>query len=429
MTLVATTIVALALLVSGVSIVGLLRRTLTDNVRTDAFVRAEAVVDELDRGGSPDLEAGDDSFVQVVDADGSVVLASVNLDENAPVAELQAGESTALSEVPFEDDRFMVVALETSDGSIVLSGQALDGVDESIAALAALLLVGLPLLVAAIGWLIWLMVGRALRPMEAIRSEVDSISTDRLQRRVPVPPTDDEVARLAMTMNGMLERLEEGHERERRFVSDASHELRSPVASIRQHAEVALSHPETSSVHDLAENVLAEDLRLQRIVEDLLMLARMDEDGFTRERSQVDLDDLVLAEVGRLEATGVAIDASRVSAGRVSGDPRQLERLVVNLLDNAVRHAGDRVRVSLGESDGVVLFAVEDDGPGVPAAERDRVFERFVRLEGSRDRDSGGAGLGLAIVAEVASAHGGGAGVEGSGLGGARFEVRLPRSA
>jgi signal transduction histidine kinase len=323
----------------------------------------------------------------------------------------------------------MVVARGAGDGITVLTGHALDAVEESIAALTVMLVLGIPLLTAGIGWLVWVMVGRALRPIEAIRSEVDGIGHGELERRVPVAPSDDEVARLAATMNSMLERLEQGQARERRFVSDASHELRSPVATIRQQAELALAHPEGASLNELAENVLAEDLRIQRIVEDLLMLARMDEGAGTITRSAIDLDDTVLNEVKRLENAGVAIDASRVSGGRVAGDPRQLERLVGNLLDNAVRHARGKVSVGLVESDGVVLLTVDDDGPGIPAAERVRVFDRFVRLEGARDRGSGGAGLGLAIVAEVASAHGGRAAVEGSQLGGARVEVRLPRSA
>ena len=429
-TLVATSIVALALVVAGVGMVGVFRRTLTDKVRTDAFARAEQAVDDLDRGATPELATGDEAFVQVVDPQGRVVLASENLEGARRVGDLEPGESRSVDEVPFEeDDQFMVVAVESSaDRTTVLAGQALDVVDESLAALTALLLVGVPVLAAAIGWVIWLMVGRALRPIEAIRSEVESISTGKLQRRVPVPASDDEVAHLAATMNGMLERLEEGHARERRFVSDASHELRSPVASIRQHAEVALSHPDGTSLSDLAEDVLAEDLRLQRIVEDLLMLARMDEDEPKEQRSSVDLDDLVLAEAARRDGGPVGIDAGGVSGGRVTGDPRQLERLVGNLLDNAVRHADRRVRVELSEAGGTVLLAVDDDGRGVPADERDRVFGRFVRLEGSRDRDSGGAGLGLAIVAEVAAAHGGRAMVTASELGGARFEVRWPRS-
>jgi signal transduction histidine kinase len=228
-------------------------------------------------------------------------------------------------------------------------------------------------------------------------------------------------------MNEMLQRLETGQVRQKRFVSDASHEFRSPVASIRQHAEVTLTHPDSASAEELAQNVLEEDLRLQRLVEDLLLLARMDERGSGSGYEPVDLDDLVFEEVDRVRQTAnMSINTSGVSAGRVRGDRSQLVRLVGNLLDNAVRHAESRVSLSLGEADGRVRLRVEDDGRGVAAPERHRIFERFVRLEDARDRDSGGSGLGLAIVSEVAVQHGGAAEVGEASMGGARFEVWLP---
>jgi signal transduction histidine kinase len=230
-------------------------------------------------------------------------------------------------------------------------------------------------------------------------------------------------------MNRMLERLERGQERQRRFVSDASHELRSPVASIRQHAELALAHPANVSTGDLARTVLDEDLRVQRLVEDLLLLARMDERTAEARPQEVDLDDVVFQEVERVrQVDGTTIDASGVSAGRVLGDGRRLTRLVGNLLENAARHARSAIGVALVEDGDQVVLQVDDDGPGVPPEHRQRVFERFVRLDEARDRDAGGAGLGLAIVAEVAALHGGEARALDSPLGGARFEVRLPRA-
>jgi signal transduction histidine kinase len=256
---------------------------------------------------------------------------------------------------------------------------------------------------------------------------VRTISAERLDLRVPVPPTEDEIARLATTMNEMLDRLEASQARQRRFVSDASHELRSPVATIRQHAEVALTHPDSASATDLAQVVLGEDLRLQRLVEDLLILARLDE-GAVPGTDPLDLDDLVFDEVRRTSTnTDKRIDTSRVSAGRVAGNEKQLRSLISNLLDNAVRHARASVSVHLAESNGNVVLEVDDDGIGVPESERGRVFERFVRLDEARDRDSGGAGLGLAIVAEVAHAHRGRVELGESPVGGARLRVELPR--
>jgi signal transduction histidine kinase len=288
----------------------------------------------------------------------------------------------------------------------------------------------MPILLLVFGLVTWFVVGRALAPVEAIREEVDAISSSRLDRRVSDPPGHDEIARLATTMNRMLERLQDGQLRQRRFVSDASHELRSPVTTIRQHAELALAHPDTTEIGELAEVVLEEDVRLQALVEDLLLLTRIDEGTMELHTEPVDVDDLVFEEAARLRgATDLRIDISNVSAGRVIGDRLKLERLVRNLADNAARHASSAIRLAVQEDDEHVVLEVDDDGPGVPGALRGVVFERFTRLDESRDRDGGGTGLGLAIVAEIAGAHGGTASVSDAPLGGARFEVLLPRGA
>jgi signal transduction histidine kinase len=228
-------------------------------------------------------------------------------------------------------------------------------------------------------------------------------------------------------MNAMLARLEQGHLRERRLVSDASHELRSPISAIRQHAEVARWHPEVSSLADLSAIVLAEGARLQRIVDDLLLLSALDEGSLRLRSEAVDLDDVVFEEAKRLRSTTpLRVDTDRVSGGRVVGDRAKLGRLVGNLTDNAARHARAAVAFSLRETGGRVVLVVEDDGSGVPHAERDRIFERFVRLDDARDRDSGGSGLGLAIVHDVALAHGATVSVSDGVLGGARFQVSFP---
>jgi signal transduction histidine kinase len=198
------------------------------------------------------------------------------------------------------------------------------------------------------------------------------------------------------------------------------------VATIRQHAEVALAHPETSKLEELAEVVLQENSRLQSLVEDLLLLSHADEGTLELRPEPIDVDDLVFEEARRLRnTTELRVRTSSVSAGRVSGDRDQLNRLIRNLSDNAARHAKGVVEFTLRDGNGSVVFAVDDDGAGVPRSERERVFERFVRLEEARGRDSGGAGLGLAIVAEIAAAHEAGVAVADSPLGGARFEVRF----
>jgi signal transduction histidine kinase len=310
----------------------------------------------------------------------------------------------------------------------VLVVRSTEAVTEPTAAVGGLLAVGLPLLLAVVAAITWIVVGRTLAPVEAIRAEVDAISAAALHRRVNLPPADDEIGRLARTMNRMLGRLEQAQARQRRLVSDASHELRSPVAAIRQHAEVALAHPDRTTTAELAATVLAEDLRLQRLAEDLLLLTQADEHTLTLRRRPVDLDDLVFDEARRLRHTsGLRVDTTAVSAGRVDGDAAGLRRVLRNLGDNAARHAAGHLAFSVTECDGLVLLGVDDDGPGIPEVDRGRVFERFVRLDDARGRDGGGSGLGLAIVAELARAHGGTVAVASSPLGGARVEVTLPR--
>jgi signal transduction histidine kinase len=429
----AVLVVGVSLVIAAVAMVVLLKRSLRDHVQSSAHIRAEAIADELELGATQAVTAvgdEDEEFVQVVNAEGRVVLASPNVAGEDAIARLSPGEATSVEPVPFETGPFMVVASRSrgSEGPLtVMVGRSLEGVTEAAAAVTGLLSVAVPLLLVVVGAVTWRVVGRALAPVDAIRSEVEAISSRELYRRVPDPPGKDEIGRLARTMNRMLTRLEEGHVRQRRFVSDASHELRSPVATIRQHAEVALSHPERTSLGELGEVVLEENMRLQRIVEDLLMLTKIDEGTLQLRTAPVDLDDLMFEEAARLRtATNLRIDVGGVSAGRVSGDREKLERLLRNLTENAARHARTTIALSLRERDGEVVLTVDDDGGGVGKPHRWRIFDRFVRLEESRDRDSGGSGLGLAIVREIAVFHRGTVAVRDSNLGGARFEVRLP---
>ena len=444
-TVAAVAVVGVAMVVGAVVMVVVLRSTLTREVRAAARLRAEDVAAVLAAGGGsgvagPGMLAVDDAdelLIQVLDGGGRVVAASPNAEGRPPVARLRPGSSAEV-EVPAggpmdESGEFLAVATgaDTPRGQrTVLVARSTEAVDEAVAAVGGLLAVGLPLLLAVVAVTTWVVVGRALAPVEAMRAEVDEISAAALHRRVPDPPADDEIGRLARTMNRMLGRLEQAQARQRRLVADASHELRSPVATIRQHAEVALAHPGRTTTSELASTVLAEDLRLQRLTEDLLLLTRADEQSLALRRRPVDLDDLVFEEAKRLrEATGLRVDTSAVSAGRVAGDAAGLRRVLRNLGDNASRHARERLALSVAERDATVVLAVEDDGSGIPEADRERVFERFVRLDGARARDDGGSGLGLAIVAELVAAHGG-AVLAGAGpLGGARVEVTLPRLA
>lgn len=430
-------VVGVALVVGGLTLVMLLRNALTDQVRTTARLRAVDVTGVLESGTPPEglaVNDEEDLVIQILDSSKRVVASSANIAGEAPMADLAPGRSTELRGTPVGGDHsFLLVAVRADAPSgrfTVLVGRSTELVTESTSLVVGVLAGGLPLLVVLVGFTTWRVVGRTLAPVDAIRREVDEISALQLHRRVPDSSSDDEIARLAATMNRMLDRLEMSHDQQRRFVSDASHELRSPVATIRQHAEVALAHPGQTSAEDLAEVVLAEDLRVQRLVEDLLLLARADEHTTRRTRRTVDLDDVVFEEADRLRSTtSLRVDVSGVTGGRVDGDPTQLCRVLRNLGDNAVRHARSVVRFSLREVDGRVELAIEDDGDGVAEVERERIFERFVRLDDARARDDGGSGLGLAIVSEIITAHGGSVSATRSSLGGARFDVVLPTSA
>lgn len=427
----AVTVVAVALLLGAVALVVSLRAVLTREVRTAATLRATEVARLVDSGGDPvRAVAGDgDVLLQLLDPTGNVLAASPNMAGRALPVRPAPGESRVI-DVPFDDDPFLAVAVAAGGGRTVVLAHSLDSVEESTRALATLLAIGLPGLLLVVGLTSWRAVGRALRPVDAIRAEVDAISDGELHRRVPEPSALDEIGRLAGTMNRMLDRLERTRIRERAFVSDASHELRSPIAAIRQHAEVALAHPDRVNPEGLARTAHTESLRMQALVDDLLLLARADEHTLRLRRAPVDLDDLVLAEGQRLRAETapgrVRVETSGVSAARVEADAATLRRMLRNLGDNAARHANHRIGLALAERDGWAVLRVDDDGPGVPAADRSRVFQRFVRLDDARARTDGGTGLGLAIVAEIVAAHGGTTVIEDSPLGGARVTVRLP---
>lgn len=301
----------------------------------------------------------------------------------------------------------------------VYAGAPLSAEHGAVNTALTVMLIGFPLLLAVVAWVTWLVTRRALRPVEGIRREMAAITaSEDLARRVPVPGTHDEVARLATTTNETLAALESSVERQRGFVADASHELRSPIASLRTQLEVAAAHPELLDL----DGAVADTVRLQRLAADLLLLARLDA-GERPADARVDL-----AALAREAAEGRAGVRVRGDEGVVSaaGSRGQLGRVLANLLDNAERHARSVVEVSVRWDGDTALVAVTDDGEGVPAADRERIFERFVRLDDARSRDDGGAGLGLAIARDVAVRHGGTLTVHDAPAGGALFELRLP---
>jgi signal transduction histidine kinase len=318
-----------------------------------------------------------------------------------------------------------VLATPAGAGTVFVAGTVED-VEASTTVLRRSLLVAVPLSTLVLAALVWWLVGRVLRPVETIRAEVDRITASDLRRRVPEPPTTDEIARLAHTMNAMLGRLADASEEQRRFVADAAHELRSPLARIRAQLEVDAAHPATADPDATRASVLAEAARLQRLVDDLLLLASGDAGALDPVRAgPVDLDDVVERLAAERRTGGTGIDTRGVRPVQVLGDEAQLGRAIANLLDNAVRHARSTVTVSLEERAGKAALTVVDDGPGIPAEQRDRVFERFIRLDDARSAD-GGAGLGLAIARDIARRHGGGLVIDGSALSGAVLVFTLP---
>jgi signal transduction histidine kinase len=426
----ATLAFAVAFTAAAIGLVETVQRSLENRTRDEGAGAVETLARRLEAGERPEqLTFGTTTrIVQVLDRDGDVVAST-------PGAERVLLRSIQRSEPPLR-----VTFVRTSDGQRLLAYRAvvapagrytiavaspLDAVRRSVDTVGDVLWLATPFLVALVAALAWFLTGRALRPVEVLRAEVDEITHTTMHRRVPVPPGSDEVARLATTMNDMLDRLEGAADRQRRFVADASHELRSPITTMRADLEVALRSPAGVDWPDLARRMLAENERLSLLVDDLLELARLDEGRPARPRVDVDLDDLVHDEAARASSR-VHVDVAGVSAGRVHGDLRQLGQVVRNLVDNAARHASSRVAVTLTTEGPEAVLRVDDDGPGVPAGDRERVFERFARLDEGRAREGGGAGLGLALVQRVVAAHGGTVTVGDAPLGGARFEVRLP---
>ncbi len=303
---------------------------------------------------------------------------------------------------------------------------SLESVDATVAALTRSLLFGGPLLLALVAGLAWYLVGRSLAVVGAVQREAEQIAFGTLDRRLEEPRSKDEVARLIVTLNRMLDRVAEGARRQREFVGDASHELRTPIASTRTQLEVALSHPDEADWPKVARGAHEEVVRMQRLVDDLLRIARLDDaPGASTDRYEdVDLDDVVRTECARLREAKVGL--AGVSPVRIRGVEPDLRRVVRNLLENAERYGAARIEVSLGRTGGDARLDIEDDGPGIPAERRELVFERFTRLDESRSRAEGGAGLGLSLARGLVEAHGGEIWIEEARLGGARAVVSLP---
>jgi signal transduction histidine kinase len=420
--LAAAAVVAVALALAAVLVVTLTRTLLTSSLDAAATRRATEVAAAVSAGDDARLAQtlragpGEQTVTQVIDGAGTVVAASAAIEGEPPLSPLRPSPGQTLREkraLPVaEQEPFQIVAvgMDTPHGPrIVLAAQSLRPVLDSTRVLSTVLAAGLPLLVLVVGAATFLFVGRSLRPVEAIRQRVSGITGRDMRARVPVPAANDEVAALAETMNAMLDRLESAATNQRRFVADAGHELRSPLATIHAGLDILAANaglPDTASRHVV--RLQGETVRLGRLVADLLLLARVDEHGLTLRHDDVDLDDLAYTERDRLalEHPRLRVKLS-VSPVRVTGDPHHLGRALRNLVDNAARYARTTVTIGVSADPATAYVEVSDDGPGIPATERARVFDRFVRLDDSRSRTDGGTGLGLSITNEIVTAHGG----------------------
>jgi signal transduction histidine kinase len=434
-TLTAVGVMSVAVTIAALALAILLERSLMRDVDARATLRVHDVVALAERGQVPPVLAGsgDDSTVAQLVEGGRVVAQSPAIRSGVLVADFVPEDSRVLvrsvSHAPIAGGSSYRVAAQHVDGPngpmVAYAGASVEPVRDSIHALDTLLFFVGPALVLLIGAMTWWLVGRTLDPVEGIRRQVAEIAATGATLRVPEPQTADEIQRLARTMNTMLARLDNAATRQRRFISDAAHELRSPVAAIRAELDVAAAHPADVDWPLLLQRLTASSTRMERIVADLFALATADEQH-PLQRSVVDLDELIMRQVESARATGRhAITAGTVDAARVWGDRGQLERVVANLLDNAERHAVTSIEVELRSADDRAELVVADDGLGIPEAHRQLVFDRFARLDEARDRQRGGAGLGLAIARRIVEDHAGTIEVADSPRG-ARFVVRLP---
>ncbi len=445
-TVTAVFFVALALV--AVALTAVLRNSLADEVDRSNEIRAADILGQIEEQGlvlDPGFGADNDTFgaVYLLDTLEIVATSDVGADATELAATFDDFDRPFTADLRHLDETNGTTAMRAvavvsvdptgsapgiaDDGAVqgdlvVYVASSLDSVNRTMATTRRAAFVAVPALTALVALLTWLVAGWSLRPVDRMRAAVDAIGADDLEQRVAVPPGSGSLPRLAATMNGMLDRITVSQRRQRQFVSDASHELRSPLASMQAQLDVDLAHPGTVDWTKTATALRVETERMRRLVDDMLLLARadhataVDRTGHTL----VDLDDVVRRVAGR------EVDTTAVSAGLVRGNPDQLHRLVENLVTNARHHATRIVTAGVSESNGHVMLWIDDDGDGIAPADRHRVFERFVRLDDSRTRARGGSGLGLAICAEIVAAHEGTIRIDDSPLGGARFVVILP---
>ncbi len=433
MTAAAAAIVVMVLVGAGVAVTALQRSALTASIDQTLRLRADDIVALVESDVIPnELSQGPiEGFVQLVDPEGFVLAATSNLSGAGPILAVTpptgVDSIVTVGGLPVDDDAFRVLSRRLPAGTLYV-GTTYDVVEEAASSLVTALGIIIPIAVVILAGLVWWSVGTTLRPVDDITSEVAMIGSSDLHRRVPQSGSGDEIARLAGTMNSMLERIEGAVTRQQQFVADASHELRSPLTRIRTELDVALAGP-VDEPRETLRSLLEEVEQLQSLTGNLLFAARLDAGGDMLANAPVDIDHLVTRETEGLRLGGrVALDLSGVTGVQVRGDRGGLARIVRNLVENAGRHASGNVTVRLWREGDWAHLSVADDGPGVPADRAERIFERFGRVDDARSADAGGTGLGLAIARDIAERHGGQLILENPGQRGAIFRVTLPAS-
>lgn len=437
LTALATLLLAVALIVAGVTVCLLLRSSLQHTTDAATAARADTVATtirtESVRGLDPESIApsGNVDAVQVLGADGRVLIGTRDIGAATAAPAVEPGDRRSVSDLHLVGGdgpyRATVVGVQTPTGPVrVIAATVQRHVDEVVVTVAETLAVVFPVILVLFAISAYLVSSRTLAPVGRIRAQLADIAGSDLSRRVSVPARHDEIAALAATMNEMLGRIEAAKLAQTRFVGDASHELRSPLTTIVGVLDMARTRHEPIDAATTAELLLPEALRLQRLVDDLLLLARADERGLSVRAVDVDVDDLVLDEVARLRQSNRVEVTARVRPMRIRGDADAFARALRNLTDNAVRHAVSRIGIDMTVQARRACITVGDDGPGIPAAHRARVLDRFVRLDADRGRTRGGTGLGLAIVGEIVAAHGGELSLGRSPLGGLEARITVP---
>ena len=439
--LAAAAVVAVASVLCGVALVVAARLILNSRVDQAVGQRATRAATALadPQGGLATATRSsprDRTLIQVVGPGGRVLAASDAVHGVAPLSSLRPRSGQLVREqrrlAVAHNQRFRIVAVgvNTADGPrTVLAAQSLDEVDDGTEAVVGALGIGLPMLTIVVGAATFVFVGRTLRPVDAMRRQADTITGRSLHTRLPVPAADDEIAALATTMNTMLDRIQAATDAQRRFIADASHELRSPLATIHAGLDLleAADLPPPAAAHLVRMH--RESDRMRRLITDMLLLARFDESSPPLRREDVDLDDVVYAERDHLAAEhpGLRITA-QVAPIRVTGDPHHLQRALRNLTDNAARHARHHVSIGLRRlaDPRTAEMTVSDDGPGVTTDDLERIFGRFVRVGDDRSRHGGGTGLGLPIARDIITAHGGTLVADRAGGRGLRVRILLP---